>query len=262
MNDVDPKPGSLIFLQDYQPPSKTDQRIIALELEAATPTPSKGSHNAPSEKLEPFTWGEKRMDTKKKLLASEQDRPGTSGKHARSGRPRGNQECGLNRTGCLSGRDRDHHERCAPGGRCLRANGFAPKPRSATGRHRSFIARFALPRPHSALRRRRSMNRRHLRDLCQDPARADARKSDVVILDNCQLIKSPGRRAGLRPMRMDPVLPPTARLNPSNGIRKTQSPLRRRAIRTIDALWKQSTNLDCSSPRMQKLFRRRRYGFT
>src|SRR3984893_14191149 len=46
------------------------------------------------------------------------------------------------------------------------------RPLEDTNLHR----RPALPRPHRALRRRRSDEPPHLRDLCRDPARADPRK--------------------------------------------------------------------------------------
>jgi len=58
-----PKPGSLIFLQDYQTTQQNGSTNYCPGTGSCNTNPKQRQHNAPSEKLEPFTWGEKRMDT-------------------------------------------------------------------------------------------------------------------------------------------------------------------------------------------------------
>ncbi len=60
-----PKPGSLIFLQDYQTTQQNGSTNYCPGTGSCNTNPKQRQHNAPSEKLEPFTWGEKRMDTKR-----------------------------------------------------------------------------------------------------------------------------------------------------------------------------------------------------
>jgi len=58
-----PKPGSLIFLQDYQTTQQNGSTNYCPGTGSCNTNPKQRQHNAPSEKVEPFTWGAKRMDT-------------------------------------------------------------------------------------------------------------------------------------------------------------------------------------------------------
>ena len=58
-----PKPGSLIFLQDYQTTQQNGSTNYCSGTGSCNTSPKQRQHNAPSEKVEPFTWGAKRMDT-------------------------------------------------------------------------------------------------------------------------------------------------------------------------------------------------------
>ncbi len=58
-----PKPGSLIFLQDYQTTQQNGSTNYCPGTGSCNTSPKQRQHNAPSEKVEPFTWGAKRMDT-------------------------------------------------------------------------------------------------------------------------------------------------------------------------------------------------------
>ena len=57
------KPGSLIFLQDYQTTQQNESTNYCLGIGSCNTRPKQRQHNAPLKKVEPFTWGVKRMDT-------------------------------------------------------------------------------------------------------------------------------------------------------------------------------------------------------
>ncbi len=57
------KPGSLIFLQDYQTIRQNESTNYCLGIGSCNTRPKQRQHYAPLEKVEPFTWGAKRMDT-------------------------------------------------------------------------------------------------------------------------------------------------------------------------------------------------------
>jgi ribonuclease I len=57
------KPGSPIFSQDYQTTRQNGSTNYCPGTGSCNSSPKQRQRNAPPEKVEPFTWGEKRMDT-------------------------------------------------------------------------------------------------------------------------------------------------------------------------------------------------------